>query len=247
MINASVPHFQLCVFELWSKSCGLVFLISNFPLAWVWKWAPWNLYECLMMKENESFSHKKQLWQWGIAASCIFYLYFFLCGLFSTFLPLCSSYNESRDAMKINEPVGASPSDNLKSWNNEISTKSRCTIQMQEQTKPKQNKASVFEERKTQTGWVPFNNIQSTIFSVPACYSERSSKYLERRRRDETGAEQWDFGCVMASVHLTPPTLCSVLCAVRVPCWFPTCSESRWSLSHNSPVPHTPALWNTHM
>lgn len=53
--------------------------------------------------------------------------------------------------MKINEPVGASLSNNLKSWNNEISTKSRYTIQIQEQTKPKQNKATVFEEWKTQT------------------------------------------------------------------------------------------------
>jgi len=116
--------------------------------------------------------------------------------------------------MKINEPVGASLSNNLKSWNNEISTKSRYTIQMQEQTKPKQNKANVFEERKTQTAGVPFNNIQSAIFSVPVCYSERSSKYLERRRRDETGVEQWDFGCVMAFVHLAPPALCSVCCVV---------------------------------
>lgn len=65
--------------------------------------------------------------------------------------PVCCNYNESRDAMKINEPVGASLSNNLKSWNNEISTKSRYTIQIQEQTKPKQNKETVFEEPKTQT------------------------------------------------------------------------------------------------
>jgi len=64
---------------------------------------------------------------------------------------MCCIYNESHDAMKINEPVGASLSNNLKSWNNEISTKSRYTIQIQEQTKPKQNKATFFEERKTQT------------------------------------------------------------------------------------------------
>lgn len=110
--------------------------------------------------------------------------------------------------------MGASLSNNLKSWNNEISTKSQYTIQIQEQTKPKQNKATIFEERKTQTAVVPFNNIQSAIFSVPVCYSERSSKYLERRRGDETGIEQWDFGCVMAFVHLAPPALCSVCCVV---------------------------------
>lgn len=109
--------------------------------------------------------------------------------------------------------MGASLSNNRKSQNNEISTKSRHTIQMQEQTKPKQNKASFFEEPKSLTARVPFNNIQSVIFSVPVCYSERPSKYLERRRGDETGLEQWDFGCVMASVHLAPPTLCSVCCA----------------------------------
>lgn len=131
---------------------------------------------------------------------------------FQPAFPVCCNYNESRDAMKINEPVGASLSNNLKSWNNEISTKSRYTIQIQEQTKPKQNKATVFEERKTQTAQVPFNNIQSAIFSVPVCYSERSSKYLERRRRDETSVEQWDVGCVMAFVHLAPPALCSVCC-----------------------------------
>lgn len=104
----------------------------------------------------------------------------------------------------------ASLANNLKSWNNKISTKSRHTIQIQEQTKPKQNKATIFEERGAQAAVVPFNNIQNAIFSVPVCYSERSSKYLERRRGDETRLEQWDFGCVMASVHLAPPALCSV-------------------------------------
>lgn len=98
--------------------------------------------EILMMKENETyFSHK----------------YPSICGnwkqepvvIFASFqppFPLCCNYNESHDAMKINEPVGASLSNNLKSWNNEISTKSRYTFQIQEQTKPKQNKANVFEE-----------------------------------------------------------------------------------------------------
>lgn len=118
--------------------------------------------------------------------------------------------------MKINEPVGASLSNNLKSWNNKISTKSRYTIQIQEQTKPKQNKATSFEKWSTQTAVVPFNNIQSAAFSVPVCYSECSSKYLERRRGDETGLEQWDFGCVMAFVHLAPPALCSGCCVPSV-------------------------------
>lgn len=105
---------------------------------------------------------------------------------------------------------------NLKSWNNKISTKSRHTIQAQEQTKPKQNKATIFEERGAQAAVVPFNNIQIAIFSAPVCYSERSSKYLERRRGDETRLEQWDFGSVMASVHLAPPALCSVCCVMSV-------------------------------
>lgn len=130
------------------------------------------------------------------------------------FFPVCCNYNDSHDAIQINEPVGASLSNNLQSWNNEISTKSWYTIQIQEQTKPKQNKASIFEGNESQTAEVPFNNIQSAVFSVPVCYSERSSKYLERRRGDETGVEQWDFGCVMAFVHLAPPALCSVCCVV---------------------------------
>lgn len=154
--------------------------------------------------------------------------------------PVCCNYNESHDATKINEPVGASPSNNLKSWNNEISTKSRCTIQIQEQTKPKQNKASIFEGRSTQTAVVPFNNIQSAIFSVPVCYSERSSKYLERRRGDETGIEQWDFGCVMAFVHLAPPALCSVCCAVSSSPVGPPLVLSPGGVS-SPPHPHTPA------
>lgn len=92
--------------------------------------------------------------------------------------------------------------------------RNRSTQFKQQQTKPKQKTTNVFEEQKTQTAWVPFNNIQGAIFSVPACYSQRSSKYLERRRRDETGLEQWDFGCVMAFVHLAPPVLCIVCCVV---------------------------------
>lgn len=113
----------------------------------------------------------------------------------------------------------APPTNNLQSWNNKISTKSQCTIQIQEQTKPKHNKASIFEEPSTQTAVVPFNNIQRAAFSVPVCYSERSSKYLERRRRDETSVEQWDYGSVMASVQLAPPALCSLCpCPQLVPC-----------------------------
>lgn len=111
----------------------------------------------------------------------------------------------------------ASPSNNLRNPGTiRYPRKSRRTIQLQEQTKPKQNKASIFEERGAQTAAVPFNNIQKAIFSVPVCYSERSSKYLERRRGDETRLEQWDFGSVMASVHLAPPALCSVCRVVSV-------------------------------
>lgn len=111
------------------------------------------------------------------------------------------------------------PTNNLRSWNNEISTKSQCTIQIQEQTKPKHNKACIFEEPSAQTAVVPLNNIQSAVFSVPVCYSERSSKYLERGRGDETGVEQWDFGRVMASVQLARPALCSLCsCPQLVPC-----------------------------
>ena len=145
---------------------------------------------------------------------------------------------------------------NLKSWNNKISTKSRHTIQAQEQTKPKQNKATIFEERGAQAAVVPFNNIQIAIFSAPVCYSERSSKYLERRRGDETRLEQWDFGSVMASVHLAPPALCSVCCVMSVspvapPPPPPTLVESRWGPSaHLPPLPpshicHTPAHIHT--
>lgn len=123
------------------------------------------------------------------------------------------NHNESRDAMKINGPLlclcvlgGASLANNLKSWNNVISTKHNSnTIQIQEQTKPqtKQRERSLKCE-KTRTARVPFNNIHSAVLSVPVCCSERSSKYLERRRRDETWVEQWCFGWVMASVHLSP-------------------------------------------
>lgn len=160
---------------------------------------------------------------------------------FSLLFPACCNHNESHDATKINEPVGAPLSNNLKSWNNKISTKSRCTIQIQEQTKPKQNKATIFEERSTQTAVVPFNNIQSAIFSVPVCYSERSSKYLERRRGDETGIEQWDFGGVMASVHLAPPALCSVCCVVSVSPVGPPLVLSPGGVSVPAPSPHISA------
>lgn len=133
-------------------------------------------------------------------------------------------------------------SNNLKSWNNKISTKSQCTIQIQEQTKPKQNKAGIFEERRTQAAVVPFNNIQSAVFSVPLCYSECSSKYLERRRGDETSVEQWDLGSVMASVLLAPPTLCSLgPCPQLVPCLF-----SVQVGSHCLPRPHV-CLADTHL
>lgn len=163
---------------------------------------------------------------------------------FSLLFPACCNYNESHDATKINEPVGAPPSNNLKSWNNKISTKSRYTIQIQEQTKPKQNKATIFEERSTQTAIVPFNNIQSAIFSAPVCYSERSSKYLERRRGDETGLEQWDLGCVMASVHLAPPALCSVCCVVSMSPVGPPLVLSPGGVSaplpSPTPTPHLP-------
>lgn len=150
-------------------------------------------------------------------ASC-----FVFCIISAPSFPVCCRYNESHDATKINEPVGVLLCPTIsKSWNNKISTKSQCTIQIQEQTKPKQNKAGIFEERRTQTAVVPFNNIQSAVFSVPVCYSECSSKYLERRRGDETSVEQWDLGCVMASVLLAPPTLCSLCpCPQLVPCLF---------------------------
>lgn len=133
---------------------------------------------------------------------------------------------------------------NLKSWNNEISTKSRRTIQIQEQTKPKHNKATIFEERGAQAAVVPFNNIQNAIFSVPVCYSERSSKYLERRRGDETRLEQWDFGSVMASVHLAPPALCTVCRVMSMSPVGPPCLLSPGGVSlptsPSSPVPYLP-------
>lgn len=155
------------------------------------------------------------------------------------------NYNESRDALETtNEPGGPLlGSNNLKSWNNKISTKSRRTIQTQEQTNPRENKATIFEERGAPTAGVPSNNIQKAIFSAPACYSERSSKYLERRRGDETRLEQWDFGSVMASVHLAPPALCSV-CRVRVPSRPPPRLLSPGGVSvtpsPSSPIPYLP-------
>lgn len=142
----------------------------------------------------------------------------------------------------------ASLANNLKSWNNKISTKSRRTIQIQEQTKPKQNKATIFEERGAQAAVVPFNNIQNAIFSVPVCYSERSSKYLERRRGDETRIEQWDFGSVMASVHLAPPALCTVCRVMSMsPVGLPPLVESRWGLTAHLPLfPHPISAYLTH-
>lgn len=126
--------------------------------------------------------------------------------------------------------------------------KSRRTIQMQEQTNPRENKATIFEERGAPTAVVPSNNIQKAIFSAPVCYSERSSKYLERRRGDETRVEQWDFGSVMASVHLAPPALCSV-CMSMSPVGPPSLVESRWGLG-DPPSPYSPShicLSDTHL
>lgn len=141
----------------------------------------------------------------------------------------------------------ASLANNLKSWNNKISTKLRHTIQIQEQTKPKQNKATIFEDRGAQAAVVPFNNIQNAIFSVPVCYSERSSKYLERRRGDETRVEQWDFGSVMASVHLAPPALCSVCRVMSMsPVGLPPLVEARWGLTAHLPPSHI-CLSDTHL
>lgn len=119
---------------------------------------------------------------------------------------------------------------------------------MQEQTNPRENKATIFEERGAPTAVVPFNNIQKAIFSAPACYSERSSKYLERRRGDETRVEQWDFGSVMASVHLAPPALCSVCRVMSMsPVGPPSLVESRWGLGDPPPpLPHPVSAYLTH-
>lgn len=171
-----------------------------------------NLTEALMMKESKtSRTNSSPVEAVGNQEPVIIF-----CNISALLFSACCNYNESHDTTKINEPVGVSLSKNLKSWDKEISTKSRHTIQLQEQTKPKQNKATIFEEQRAQAAIVPFNNIQSAVFSVPVCYLERSSKYLERRRGDETGKEQWDFGCVMASVQLALPALCSVCCVVSV-------------------------------
>lgn len=80
-----------------------------------------RLIETLIMKENAtSLTNSSPAVSVGNRGQLLFLLHHFSLLL----LPVCCNYNESHDAMKINEPVGASPSNNLKSWNNEISTKS---------------------------------------------------------------------------------------------------------------------------